>query len=336
MSDDHPGLDPPSSTNDTSERQLSGTSEEILGRSPMRKARSGRRLSNSSAELSGICAARKGRSGRRLPGNRNNSSIRGMSNRSDASSGAISVSTMESFMTEGAQARAREDLMDDGEGGDKMPSNPWFCYRLILAGMLATLVLIVSFMASCRSFRFDSWDDGVQYYGIRGVSEPFTDRCVPWETQEMIDWNKYWTDERLPMLFVTGIAGITFVVTIAVSWVVYGVVLKSKRDRKKNRGDPAQENDKCGGPIGPAVIIGVCLIGAGLTVFVTIMGNCANIPPMNYSDQGLKCNLHTWSSLALVASIALCSMGGSLAFFLKCCCNRCFFTTYLRKQLVEP
>lgn len=241
-------------------------------------------------------------------------------------------------MTKGAQARAREDLEDDADDGDQVPSNPWFCYRIMLALMVAVLINIICFMASCKSFRYQSWDDGDQYYGIRGVTEPNTDRCIPWKAQDMIDWNEDWTDQRLPLLFVLGIAGITFIVAIAMAWVVYGVVLKSKRERQKVRVDPAPESDRCGGPIGPAVIIGICLIGTGLLLFITIMGNCANIPPKNpYPPYGgLRCNLHTWSALALTASITLCTMGGTLAFFLKCCCNSCLCTRFLRKQLIDP
>lgn len=335
MSNDHPGLDPPStSKNSTSGRRMSNSSE-VSGRS---KSKSGKRLSTSGEELSGFSPSpRKGRSGRRLMTSDSRSTSR--ASRGDAGSVAgASVSTMESIMTKGAQARARADLEDDAAGGDKPPSNPWFCYRIMLAAMVAILISIICFMASCKAFRYDSWDDGVQYYGIRGVTEPTTDRCIPWETQEMIDWNKYWTNERLPMLFVLGTAGIGFTVAIAGAWVMYGVVLKAKRDRKKMRVDPAPEDNRCGGPIGPAVIIGVCLIGTGLLVFVTIMGNCANIPPldpMNLSDRGLACNLDTWSALGLTASIALCTMGGALACFLKCCCNSCLFTNYLRRQLIE-
>ena len=325
-SNEHTGLDPPSTTKN---RGTSGKS-----------GQNGRGLSNSSDELSGINPSpRKPRSGRRLSRNsdpRNDS----RASRGDAGSVAgLSVLTMESMMSEGAQARAREDLEDDAEGGDKLSSNPWFCFRIMLVGMVAVLVSFICFMASCKAFRYNSWDDGVQYYGIRGVSEPTTDRCIPWKTQDLIDWNKYWTNERLPMLFVLGIAGIIFIVAIAAAWLVYGIVLKSKRDRKKVRVDPAPEDDRCGGPIGPAVIIGVSLIMSGFLLFVTIMGNCSNIPPqdpMNLADRGLMCNLHTWSALALTASIALCTMGGVLACFLKCCCNSCLVTTFLRKQLIEP
>jgi hypothetical protein len=248
---------------------------------------------------------------------------------------SFSVSTMESKMTARARERARRDLEDEGNPMDpKNAPKPWFCYRLILACLLAVFVCVTCFMISCESFRYESWDDGVQYYGIRGVTDQTTGRCVHWQIQDVIDWNTTWTNERLPMLFIFGMAGVTFVIAISVAWVAYGIILKAKRDRAIRRSDPPPASHICGGPIGPAVIIGVCLIGAGLLMFITILGNCANVPPISY-DRGLRCNLHTWSSIALVASIVLCFMGGSLAFFLKCCCNRCMCTTFLRKQLIE-
>lgn len=337
MSNDLSGLEPPSTTkNSTSGRRLSNSSN-ISGKSGSRMGKNGRRQSNSSEELAGI-SPKKGRSGRRLSGRNIRQQSRNMGLGDASSVAGASVSTMESMMSKGAQARAREDLVDDAEGGDKAPSGPWFCYRLMLASMIAVLISIICFMASCKAFRYNSWDDGIQYYGIRGVADSNTDRCISWDAQDMIDWSKNWTDERLPMLNVLGIAGITFIVAIAAAWVIYGVVLKSKRDRKKVRVDPAPENDGCMSPIGPPVIIGICLIGTGLLLFVTIMGNCSNIPPQDPMslDRGLMCNLHTWSALALTASIALCTMGGTLACFLKCCCNRCMVTTFLRKQLIEP
>lgn len=330
---DHSELEHRSTKSNTTGRRMSNSST-YSG-----KGRTSRPLSNSSEELAGIAPSpRKGRTGRRLPGGSPRQESRPTLRGDNMSVAGMSVSTMESLMSKGARAGALKDLEDDADGGDKIPSSPWFCYRIMLALIVAVLVSVSCFMASCKAFRFQSWDDGVQYYGIRGVIEPNTDRCIPWKTQDMIDWNKAWTDERLPMLFGLGIAGITFIVAIAMAWVVYGLVLKSKRESIKARVDLPEESDTCIGAIGPAVIIGVLLIGTGLLLFVTIMGNCSNLPPKNpYPPFGeLKCNLHTWSALALTASIALCTMGGTLAFFLKCCCDSCLCTRFLRKQLIEP
>lgn len=254
-------------------------------------------------------------------------------------------------MSRRAKARAAAHLEDEptnanGNGNGNATNNkstkPWFFYRLVLACLLGVFVCIACFMMSCQSFRYESWDDGVQYYGIRGVSDQTTGRCIHWQMQEVIDWNQSWTHDRMPRLFVLGFAGVLFLVVVFVAWVAYGIILKSKRDRRKVRGraetdsDSPTEKHMCGGPIGPAVIIGVCLIGAGILIFVTVMGNCSNIPPVNnVYDRGLRCNLHNWSAVALAASVALCTMGGTIAFFLKCCCNRCFCTTYLHEQLID-
>lgn len=244
--------------------------------------------------------------------------------------------TLESQMSFRGKEMARKDMIDEGSDVYERVEESWFCYRLILAGLLAVFVCITCFMASCQSFKYTSWDDEVFYYGIRGVTDQSTGRCIGWEIQELIDWNDYWTGQRLPMLFKMGITGISFVVGIFLTWLVYGRILKSKRDMRRIRADnPSESGDRCGGPIGPAVIIGVCIIGAGLLVFVTIMGNCSNIPPIAGYSRGLNCNLHTLSALALSSSIILCCMGGSLACFLKCCCYRCRMTTYLRNQLID-
>jgi len=194
-------------------------------------------------------------------------------------------------------------------------------------------ICVLCFVVSCQSFRYDSLDDGVIYYGIRGVTDQTTGRCVDWELQKTIDWNQYWTQERMPLLFKLGVSGIIFVFGIFVVSVAYGLILKSKRDRRRVRDNPPPKSTTYA-PIVPAVIIGVCLIGAGLLVFTTIMGKCLNINDTT-SPGGWGCNLYTWSALALAltASIALCFICGILACFLKCCCIHCRCTTFLRTQL---
>jgi len=295
---------------------------------------------DASVELEPISTVRNTRRAQKRPSIIRNNEEGGSARGRDVSqiSIAFSVATLGSTMTDGAHKRAREDLRDEGTSSSadrsKKDAKPWFLYRLIMAGIAAVFVCTTTFMVSCQSFRYESWDDGIIYYGIRGVTDKTTGACVNWQIQDIIDWSENWTNVRLPRLYVIGILGVAFVVFIAVAWVSYGVILKSKRNSRRVRVDPTPEDSVCGGPIGPAVIIGVCLIGAGIVMFVTIMGNCSNIPPRGF-DRGLRCNLDTWSALALAASVTLCSMGGLLAFFLKCCCRGCFCTVYLREQLVE-
>ena len=228
------------------------------------------------------------------------------------------------------------DLIDDDVNNINDANNasePWFCYRVILVGLLAVFICVLCFVLSCQSFRYDSLDeDGVIYYGIRGVTDQSTGRCVDWEFQKFIDWNQYWTQERMPLLFKLGVSGIIFVVGIFVAWVAYGVILKKKRDRRRVHDNPPPKSTTCA-PIAPTVIIGVCLIGAGMLVFTTIMGKCSKIND-TISPEDWGCNLHTWSGLALTVSITLCSMGGILVFYPKCCCIHCRCTTFLRTQLI--
>ena len=116
----------------------------------------------------------------------------------------------------------------------------------------------------------------------------------------IVDWNDYRTNKYV-------IVGVALVFVALIAFVVYGIDLKSRRNHQRK------------GTMWPAVVIGVCLIVAGILVPTSIIGNCDNIPPLQ--GGGPRCNLHVWSGLALASSIALCFMGGFLACCLPLCCD---------------
>jgi len=265
-------------------------------------------------------------------------SFRGSLNRSeydtsdDSNVSFKSVSTM-SQMTRGAMESAREDLVDEGLKGDgnsnKMAasSTSWICYGLIFWGLLTVCVFVMGFMVSCKSFKYKTADDGVYYYGLRGVTDQTTGRCIDWERQVFLDWDDYWTKDRLPTVSILAIVGVVFVFGTFIAWLGYGAILKLRRNRRKT----GIKKESRTGSILPAVVIGIFLIGGGLVVFVSVLGSCST---SSIVKGGYGCNMHTWSALALTASIALCCMGGTLAFCLKCCCEN-HLTQFLRNELIE-
>lgn len=215
------------------------------------------------------------------------------------------------------------------------PSYSWFFYRLFLAGLLAILVIVTGFTVSCRSFKVVSYnyeDDSSQvvFYGFRGVTDPTTGRCDDWDVQETLNWYRGWIEGRLSWASTMGIISNALVAAAVLFWVVYGLVLRSKRNAKS---DPSASSNSNSGFVASAILVGVFLILAGCLIFVTIMGRCRNIPPL--SPGGLSCDLHAWSGLALAGSVILCSMGGILACCLNCCGCKCGVSGYLQKELVD-
>lgn len=194
---------------------------------------------------------------------------------------------------------------------------PWFCYRLILALLLAMVVCFAGLVFSCHSFRYDRYGD--QYYGFRGATSTSTTnygRCVDWKIQNESEWRK----QRMPTLYIMGIVGFALIVAITLFWMAYGLVLKASRERRHRhrRGDQPPPVDASCAAIAPVVVVGAALLVVGLLMFVTIMGNCPNIPTLDPGGPG--CNFWIWSSLAMFASIVSCIIGCTLFSGLICCC----------------
>lgn len=238
---------------------------------------------------------------------------------------------MESEMPSANITEAQLDIADEDDNGEStiVPS-PWICYRVVLMILLAMCVFVVGFVASCNSFRYeDTFPDNINiYYGFRGVKDPSTDRCVDWRIgAEIIGYDDFWTDSWLPVLIGMAITGMTIVVVAFCAWVAYGIILRSRR--MYNTGVEEKSSNR---PLWPVVVIGGFLILAGLVIFVSVMGNCNNIPPL--MPGGPRCSLYAWSGLALGSSIALCFLGGILACFLECCCD-CCCTRFMKDQLID-
>jgi len=216
----------------------------------------------------------------------------------------------------------QENTADEAIGATT-PSS-WICYRVVLTILVALCVSVVVFMVSCSSFKIDDSDI---YYGFRGAKDASTGRCVDWQSgKEVMGWSDYWTDVRLPIAYMIGVVGMGSLIAALIAWIIYGIVLRARRRNRVEGGESRKL------PIWPVVIFGVYLIGAGFVVFVSIMGQCGNIPPL--SPGGLGCNMYAWSGLALASSVGLCFLGGTLACFLDCCCD-CRCSRFLRKELVQ-
>ena len=216
------------------------------------------------------------------------------------------------------------------ERTEEVPSYSWLFYRLFLAGLLTILVIVTGFMISCRSFKAMSYshDDNnyhVVFYGLRGVTDPTTGRCVDWDIQETLQWL------RGSLMLTLGIISNAIVAAVVFFWMVYGLVLRSKRNAKSDSSASSNSNS---GLVASAIAIGILLIVAGWLVFVTVMSNCSNIALLSHG--GLGCDLHAWSGLALASSVILCFMGGFLACCLvNCCCCNCRVGGYLLEDLVD-
>lgn len=113
---------------------------------------------------------------------------------------------------------------------------------------------------------------------------------------------------------------------IVLACIAYGVVLKKKRDRRRNLDDSDSNSPPAESTTLAQIarLIGICLIGAGVLVSATVAGSISNVPPLS-----------PWG-LALTASIVMCFMGCLLSCFLKCCygCKNTF-NTFLCTQLIE-
>lgn len=213
---------------------------------------------------------------------------------------------------------------NDNDDDDRGAIASWFCYRLILASLLAMVVCFATLVFSCRSFR-----DGYGYYGFRGETTT-NGRCEDWEIQNGMQWTvrQY---ERMSKLYTRGIFGVVLIVAITLFWMAYGLVLKSSRERRR-RGDQPPPGDASCTTIVPVVVGSVALVVIGCLIFSTIMENCNNIPPL--SSGNLGCDLWMWSSLAIFASVASCVIGCTLFSGLMCCCRGCCCNERLRGQLM--
>ena len=212
--------------------------------------------------------------------------------------------------------------VNDSDNDNDGAISPWFCYRLILALLLAMVVCFAGLVFSCHSFRYDRYGD--QYYGFRGATSTSTTnygRCVDWKIQNEFEWNDTWTNQRMPTLYTMGIVGFTLIVAITLFWMAYGLVLKSSRERRRHRhrreDQPPPVDTSCAA-IAPVVVFGAALLVVGLLMFLTIMGNCNDI--LRLDPGGLGCNFWIWSSLAMFASIVSCVIGCTLFSGLICCC----------------
>lgn len=215
------------------------------------------------------------------------------------------------------------DSDNDSDNVNDGAISPWFCYRLILALLLAMVVCFAGLVFSCHSFRYDRYGD--QYYGFRGATSTSTTnngRCVDWKIQNEFEWNDTWTNQRMPTLYTIGIVGFALIVAITLFWMAYGLVLKSSRERRHRhrhrREDQPPPVDASCAAIAPVVVVGTLLLVVGLLMFVTIMGNCRNIPRLSPGD--VRCDFWIWSSLAMFASIVSCVIGCTLFSGLICCC----------------
>lgn len=207
----------------------------------------------------------------------------------------------------------------------------WFCYKLVLASLLAIIVCYTGLVFSCRTFRYEyRQSEDVVYYGFRGVTSGYTGRCVDWQSQNELEWN----GERFVTLYILGITGFVLIVALTVSWMVYGFVLKSWRvQRDCQGGETLPPADASSVTKATVVVFGVMLIGAGCLMFYTIIAKCSNIPRLCQGNLG--CDLWTWSYLAMIASILSCVVGCPLAFGVCCCCRCCCCKKYWRGQLTS-
>jgi len=226
------------------------------------------------------------------------------------------------------EVTVRQKTRNDNDNDDDVNDNDndgaissWFCYRLILALLLAMVVCFAGLVFSCHSFRYDRYGD--QYYGFRGATSTSTTnngRCVDWKIQNEFEWNDTWTNQRMPTLYTIGIVGFALIVAITLFWMAYGLVLKSSRERRHRhrREDQPPPVDASCAAIAPVVVVGTLLLVVGFLMFVTIMGNCRNIPRLSPGD--VRCDFWIWSSLAMFASIVSCVIGCTLFSGLICCC----------------
>jgi len=225
--------------------------------------------------------------------------------------------------------KTRNDNDNDNGVNDSNNDNdgaisPWFCYRLILALLLAMVVCFTGLVFSCHSFRYDLYDRyGDQYYGFRGATSTSTTnngRCVDWKIQTEFEWNDTWTNQWVPTLYTMGIVGFALIVAITLFWMAYGLALKSSRERRhrhRQEDQPPPVDASCA-IIAPVVVVGALLLVVGLLMFMTIMGNCNNLILLSHG--GVGCNFWIWSSLAMFASIVSCVIGCILFSSLICCC----------------
>lgn len=118
---------------------------------------------------------------------------------------------------------------------------------------------------SCRSFFEEQNDVGEDSwrYGFRGFVSNITNECTSWDNHDK--WNEIWYD-RLQTLLYMGIVGVMLAVLTLGLWVVHGTVRA---------------------PTIPTWIFASFFGIFGFLSFITLMGNCSNIPREYYFESNV-------------------------------------------------
>lgn len=128
-----------------------------------------------------------------------------------------------------------------------------YFYWLVLLLAVMMVVFYSGAIFSCRSFFEEQYDGDSWRYGFRGFVSNVTNECTSWDNHEK--WNESWYG-RLQTLLYMGIVGIVLAVLTLGLWVVHGTVRATI----------------------PTWIFASLFGIFGFLSFITLMGNCSNIP----------------------------------------------------------
>lgn len=189
-------------------------------------------------------------------------------------------------------------------------------YWVVLGMAVTMFVFFTVTVFSCRAFHYEhSWiPENNFHYGYRGIMNNVTGECTDWEE----NFSEYWSS-RMEILYYMGIGGVLLSLIAVGIWILEGTYgIHNYKQMMAMRTDEATEiisKRKCCFCFMIPTIFASVLGAFGFLAFVTVMGQCGNIPPLD--PGGLGCNFSVWSSLGMFASIASCLMGCSV-----CCCYR--------------
>lgn len=141
----------------------------------------------------------------------------------------------------------------DSEHSKASETRPTVYYWVVLLFAAAIVVFYSGAIFSCRSFLEESNDGTSWRYGFRGFISNVTDDCTDWDTNELV--GDYWLG-RMQTLLYMGIAGVVLAVALLALWIAHGTAWTTI----------------------PTWIFACLLAVFGTLSFITLMGNCSNLP----------------------------------------------------------
>lgn len=183
-------------------------------------------------------------------------------------------------------------------------------YWTVLVLAVLSVIFFTGALFSCRAFSADRGEGAMLTYGYRGFIHNVTGECTGWEDYY---YNSDIWEIRMGALYYMGISAFVVILLAVSLWIFEGKYGMPKQVGSNPDLD-AVKNCCCRCYLIPT-LVAVALGIFGTLAFVTLMGQCSNIPPLD--PGGLGCSFGVWSSFGMFAFITSCLTGCSICCFYR-------------------